>query len=58
MTSTPYEDRIYYSQFGGLWTDRRDAHEVLTQKKASGQIDEEMARSFEHFIAIIHYTHC
>ena len=50
MTSTPYEDHIYYSRYGGLWTDRRDAHEVLTHKKADGQIDEEMARNFEHFI--------
>ncbi|MDC8446372.1 MAG: phytanoyl-CoA dioxygenase family protein [Nitrosomonas sp.] len=50
MTNESYENHIYYSRYGGLWVDRHDAHDVLARKKAEGEIDEEMARHFEHFI--------
>ena len=40
----------YHSRFGGLWTDRLDANEVLRQKISKGILSEELARHISFFI--------
>lgn len=43
------EPPLYYSRFGGLWTDRRDAQEQLARRRAEG-LDEETAARIATFV--------
>lgn len=42
------EKPLYRSPFGGMWVDRRDAHELLEKRRTD--YGEELADSFAHFI--------
>jgi hypothetical protein len=44
-------DPAYFSRFGGLWTDRRDAGEQIDRRLAGGAIDESEAQRLRHWIA-------
>lgn len=40
----------YFSRFGGLWTDRMDAREIVAGKLQDGLIDEDEAGLIDHWI--------
>jgi ectoine hydroxylase-related dioxygenase (phytanoyl-CoA dioxygenase family) len=44
-------DRVFFSRFGGLWTDRRDADEELRRRSDAGAISAEDAEQLRHWIA-------
>ena len=41
---------LYTSNFGGLWTDRKDAVELLTHRVKNGQIDQDQEYLLKHWI--------
>jgi phytanoyl-CoA hydroxylase len=44
------EPPLYRSRFGGLWTDRRDAHGVLEGRRARGEVSDHDAELLAHYI--------
>ena len=44
------EAPLYRSRYGGLWVDRRDAHEILRTRRASGEVTEADAEVLAHYI--------
>ncbi len=44
------EPQLFRSRFGGLWTDRRDAHDVLAQRRARGEVTDAEAETLSHYI--------
>src|SRR5947209_5778148 len=42
---------LYYSRFGGLWTDRTDAPLLLARKQDDRTVGRDLAPALEHFIA-------
>jgi phytanoyl-CoA hydroxylase len=44
-------DPAYYSRFGGLWTDRRDADEEIDRRLSTGSISERDAQLLRHWVA-------
>jgi phytanoyl-CoA hydroxylase len=44
------EPPLYRSRFGGLWTDRRDAHELLEARLARGEVTSADAEVLAHYI--------
>ncbi len=44
------EEPLFRSQFGGLWTDRRDAHEILAARLSRGEITAKEAEALAHYI--------
>ena len=47
---SPSEPRRYRSRFGGLWVDRRDAHETLASLQSQGLVTEVEAVGLAHYI--------
>jgi len=41
---------LYRSRYGGLWVDRRDAHEILEGRRAVGEITDADAELLAHYI--------
>jgi phytanoyl-CoA hydroxylase len=46
----PSEERMYRSRFGGLWVDRRDAHEILADRQSRGLVTEDEAVGLAQYI--------
>ena len=44
------EPPLFRSRFGGLWVDRRDAHEVLADRLARGEVDHDDAELLSQYI--------
>jgi ectoine hydroxylase-related dioxygenase (phytanoyl-CoA dioxygenase family) len=44
------EPPLYRSRYGGLWVDRRDAHEILRTRRASGEVTDADAEVLAHYI--------
>ena len=44
------EPPTYRSRFGGLWTDRRDAHEILAQRTKEGRYGDVEAERLAYYI--------
>ena len=44
------EAPLFRSRFGGLWVDRRDAHDVLADRLARGVVDDDDAELLSHYI--------
>jgi hypothetical protein len=44
------EPRMYRSRFGGLWVDRRDAHEILADRRSRGLVTEAEAVNLAQYI--------
>lgn len=44
------EPPLYRSRYGGLWTDRRDAHEVLEGRLVRGEVTDADAELLAHYI--------
>ena len=44
------EPPLFRSRFGGLWVDRRDAHDVLAERLARGLVDEDDAALIAQYI--------
>ncbi len=44
------EPPVYRSRFGGLWTDRKDAHKILEERHTRGEITTIEAASLAHYI--------
>jgi len=44
------EPPLFRSRFGGLWTDRKDAHKVLEERRSRGEITASEAESLGHYI--------
>ena len=44
------EPPVFRSRFGGLWTDRRDAHQILTERHQSGRYSDLEAEHLAHYI--------
>jgi phytanoyl-CoA hydroxylase len=44
------ETPTFRSRFGGLWTDRRDAHEILDERRRLGRYSESEAERLAHYI--------
>ena len=44
------EPPLYRSRYGGLWIDRRDAHEVLEGRRARGEVTDADAELLAHYI--------
>lgn len=44
------EPPLYRSRYGGLWIDRRDAHEVLEARLSRGEVTEADAELLAHYI--------
>lgn len=44
------EPALFRSRFGGLWTDRRDAHDVLERRRRQGRYDDLEAERLAHYI--------
>ena len=49
-TETAPEAPLFRSRFGGLWTDRRDAHDVLAERRKAGWYDDVEADRLAHYI--------
>jgi ectoine hydroxylase-related dioxygenase (phytanoyl-CoA dioxygenase family) len=49
-TDDEFEGGAFHSRFGGLWTDRRDAHALLAQKVQRGEVTQEDADAIAQFI--------
>jgi hypothetical protein len=45
------QDPAYFSRFGGLWTDRRDAGRTIDRPLAAGTIGEADAERLRHWMA-------
>lgn len=41
---------LYRSRYGGLWVDRRDAHDILERRRASGDVTDADADVLKHYI--------
>ena len=44
------EPPLYRSRYGGLWVDRRDAHEILEARRARGEVTDADAEVLAHYI--------
>lgn len=44
------EEPLYRSRYGGLWVDRRDAHDVLEARQARGELTDDDAVALAHYI--------
>lgn len=44
------EEPLYRSRYGGLWVDRRDAHDVCKARLARGELTDVDAKSLAHYI--------
>jgi hypothetical protein len=44
------EPPLYRSRYGGLWVDRRDAHEILQARRARGEVTDADAEVLAHYI--------
>ena len=44
------EPQLYRSRYGGLWVDRRDAHEILRTRRAGGEVTDADAEVLAHYI--------
>src|ERR1700733_428476 len=44
------EPPLYRSRYGGLWVDRRDAHDILGGRRARGEITDADAEVLAHYI--------
>jgi Phytanoyl-CoA dioxygenase (PhyH) len=44
------EEPMFRSRFGGLWTDRRDAHQILTERKQTGRYSDVQADRLAQYI--------
>jgi phytanoyl-CoA hydroxylase len=44
------EPPLFRSRFGGLWTDRKDAHKVLEERRTRGEITGSEAESLAYYI--------
>jgi len=44
------EPPLYRSRYGGLWVDRRDAHDILEGRRARGEITDADAEVLAHYI--------
>ena len=44
------EQPLYRSRYGGLWVDRRDAHDILEGRRARGEISDADAEVLAHYI--------
>ncbi len=44
------EPPVFRSRFGGLWTDRRDAHQILAQRMSEGRYTDTLAERLAHYI--------
>jgi ectoine hydroxylase-related dioxygenase (phytanoyl-CoA dioxygenase family) len=44
------EPPLYRSRYGGLWVDRRDAHEILRTRRTSGDVTDADADVLAHYI--------
>ena len=44
------EQPLYRSRYGGLWVDRRDAHDILEDRRAKGEITDAEAEVLAHYI--------
>lgn len=44
------EPPLYRSRYGGLWTDRRDAHDILQARLARSEVTEADAETLAHYI--------
>jgi hypothetical protein len=44
------EAPVYRSRFGGLWTDRSDAHEILEARRKAGRYGDVEAERLSHYI--------
>jgi phytanoyl-CoA hydroxylase len=44
------EPPVFRSRFGGLWTDRSDAHKILADRKARGELTDSEAEAVAHYI--------
>jgi ectoine hydroxylase-related dioxygenase (phytanoyl-CoA dioxygenase family) len=44
------EAPLYRSRYGGLWVDRRDAHDVLEAKRSRGEVSDADAKMLAHYI--------
>ncbi len=48
--NSPSGPPIFRSRYGGLWTDRSDAHSILRDRQKRGIISESEAESIGHYI--------
>jgi phytanoyl-CoA hydroxylase len=48
--NSPSEPPMYRSRFGGLWVDRRDAHEILADRRSRGLVTEAEALALAQYI--------
>jgi phytanoyl-CoA hydroxylase len=46
----PSEAPLFRSRFGGLWVDRSDAHTILAERRAQGEITPSEAKALAQFI--------
>jgi phytanoyl-CoA hydroxylase len=44
------EPPLYRSRYGGLWVDRRDAHDILGEKRMKGEVSDEDAKVLAKYI--------
>jgi phytanoyl-CoA hydroxylase len=44
------EPSLYRSRYGGLWVDRRDAHDILETRLAKGEVTDADAEALGHYI--------
>jgi ectoine hydroxylase-related dioxygenase (phytanoyl-CoA dioxygenase family) len=44
------EPQLYRSRYGGLWVDRRDAHDILEARRAKGELTDADAEALAHYI--------
>lgn len=44
------EPPLYRSRYGGLWVDRRDAHDILEDRRSGGEVSDEDAEALAHYI--------
>jgi Phytanoyl-CoA dioxygenase (PhyH) len=49
-TESPAPLPLYRSRFGGLWTDRADAHDLLAARCARGELSDEATESLAQYI--------
>jgi phytanoyl-CoA hydroxylase len=44
------ESPLYRSRYGGLWVDRRDAHDILEARRARNEVTDTDAQALAHYI--------
>jgi hypothetical protein len=44
------EPPLFRSRYGGLWVDRRDAHNILEARRARGEVTDADAEVLAHYI--------